>query len=313
MHTSTSPRELTADCSRCAGLCCVALAFAKSADFAFDKAAGEECVNLDDGFRCRIHPRLRDRGFKGCTVFDCFGAGQHVTQSLYGGATWRDGAEVRDGMFAVFPIVRQLHELLFYLREALTMPAAASLHPALRQAEREVLAASEAEPALILALDIEELRAPAAALLRDAARLTRETLPGRPQRDARATARRDRLRPGADLLGADLRTTDLRGAELRGALLIAADLRGADLTATELIGADLRDARVDGADLTGAIYLTQLQVNAARGDAGTRLPAGLTRPSHWTGAQAEGAQAEGARPKGTQPRGTQPKGAQARR
>jgi hypothetical protein len=289
-HPATPPRQLTADCSRCAGLCCVALAFAKSADFAFDKAAGEECVNLDDGFRCRIHPQLRDRGFKGCTVFDCFGAGQHVTQTLYDGATWHDGAEVRDGMFAVFPIVRQLHELLFYLREALALPAAAPLHPALRRAEREVLAASGADPATILALDVEELRAPAAGLLRDAARLTREAL-RRPEptggkrhgsaRDPKATARRARLRPGADLLGADLRTTDVRGAELRGALLIAADLRGCDLTATELIGADLRDARLDGADLRGALYLTQLQVNAAQGDAATRLPAGLTRPSHW--------------------------------
>lgn len=289
-HTPTPPRELAADCSRCAGLCCVALAFAKSADFAFDKAAGEECVNLDDGFRCRIHPQLRERGFKGCTVFDCFGAGQHVTQSVYGGATWHDGPEVRDGMFAVFPIVRQLHELLFYLREALSLPAATPLHPALRRAEQEVLAASEAEPAAILSLDIEELRAPAANLLRDAARLTREALEAparttakgaRPGRDPRAASRRARLRPGADLLGADLRTTDLRGAELRGALLIAADLRGADLTATELIGADLRDARLDGADLREAIYLTQLQVNAAQGDAATRLPVGLTRPSHW--------------------------------
>jgi hypothetical protein len=306
MHSSTAPiptppRELSADCSRCAGLCCVALAFAKSADFAFDKAAGEECVNLDESFRCRIHPQLRERGFKGCTVFDCFGAGQHVTQTVYGGATWHDGAEVRDGMFAVFPIVRQLHELLFYLREALRLPAAAPLHPALRRAEQEVLAASETDPAAILSLDIEELRAPAANLLRDAARLTREALDrpaesvakrprpardhragARPASDARGTARRNRLHPGADLLGADLRTTDLRGAELRGALLIAADLRGCDLTATELIGADLRDARLDGADLREAVYLTQLQVNAAQGDAQTRLPVGLNRPSHWT-------------------------------
>jgi len=33
--------------------------------------------------------------------------------------------------------------------------------------------------------------------------------------------------------------------------------------------------------LDRAIYLTQPQVDAARGDASTRLPAALHRPSHW--------------------------------
>jgi hypothetical protein len=33
-------RDLTADCSRCVGLCCVVPAFAASADFAIDQPAG---------------------------------------------------------------------------------------------------------------------------------------------------------------------------------------------------------------------------------------------------------------------------------
>ena len=74
--SSTERGLLAADCANCAGLCCVALAFTRSADFAFDKPAGDPCVNLLDDFRCDIHPDLRDRGFKGCTVFDCLGAGQ---------------------------------------------------------------------------------------------------------------------------------------------------------------------------------------------------------------------------------------------
>lgn len=281
---ATSPppeRALGADCSSCSGLCCVALAFARSADFAFDKAAGEECVNLADDFRCRIHPQLRERGFKGCTVFDCFGAGQLVTQHTFAGESWRRGGSVRREMFEVFPIVRQLHELLWYLREALGMPAAAALHPALRASWDEVSLAADATSAAILELDIDALRDPAAALLREAARLTREA---GPRADVRARLRipRSGLVPGADLLGADLHGADLRGAELRGALLIAADLREADLTDAELIGADLRDARLHGARLDRAIYLTQPQVAAAQGDARTRLPAALRRPSHWT-------------------------------
>lgn len=41
-------------------------------------------------------------------------------------------------------------------------------------------------------------------------------------------------------------------------------------------GSDLR-----GADLSGAIYLTQMQVNSARGEAATRPPEGFARTTHW--------------------------------
>lgn len=270
--------SLRADCSQCVGLCCVALAFARSADFAYDKAAGDPCVNLDEDNRCVIHPELRDRGFKGCTVFDCFGAGQQVTQHTFGGSSWRDDAETRASMFAVFPLMRQIHELLWYLTDALALTAAAALHPALRRIQTTARALADAPPATILDTDFEEVRGPAARLLRDAARLTREAGPTGtgPTRVARS-----RIRADADLLGADLRGADLRGAELRGALLIAADLRGADLSRAELIGADLRDARLAGADLREAIYVTQPQLNAATGDLRTLLPATLERPRHW--------------------------------
>ena len=69
--------DLRADCARCFGLCCVAPAFAASADFAIDKPAGQACPHLAGDFRCGIHDELRPRGFPGCTVYDCFGAGAH--------------------------------------------------------------------------------------------------------------------------------------------------------------------------------------------------------------------------------------------
>lgn len=279
-RTPSLPRLLAADCATCAGLCCVALAFARSADFPFDKSAGEPCANLDDGNRCTIHPHLRERGYKGCTVFDCFGAGQRVTQHTFGGGDWRDDPATREGMFTVFPIVRQLHELLWYLDEALRMPAATELRPALREAQQATERASDGAPEHILALDVDALRAPAAALLREAARLTRNAGP-RADASVPLRVRRSQLRPGADLMGADLCGADLRGAELRGALLIAADLRETNLARAELLGADLRDARVHGADLSAALYLNQVQLNAATGDTRTRLPHRLTRPTHW--------------------------------
>ncbi|MFJ6350796.1 pentapeptide repeat-containing protein [Streptomyces sp. NPDC092046] len=59
-------------------------------------------------------------------------------------------------------------------------------------------------------------------------------------------------------------------------------MSGADLSLADLIGADLRDADLSGADLTGALFLTQPQLNAARGDAATRLSDGFARPAHWS-------------------------------
>ncbi|MFI2708048.1 pentapeptide repeat-containing protein, partial [Nocardioides sp. CER28] len=125
--------DLGADCARCFGLCCVALAFARSADFPVDKAAGEPCVHLDDADACGIHGELRQRGFKGCTVFDCFGAGQKVSRHTFGGRSWRDDPADGARMFQVFPIVRRLHELLWYLDGAIALTGDGDGADALRQ------------------------------------------------------------------------------------------------------------------------------------------------------------------------------------
>ena len=86
---------------------------------------------------------------------------------------------------------------------------------------------------------------------------------------------------GADLTGKDFRGADLRAANLRGALLIGADLSGADLSLADLTGADLRGVNLSGADLTRSIFLTQSQLDSARGDRATHVPSSLTRPVHW--------------------------------
>ncbi len=171
--------------------------------------------------------------------------------------------------------MRQLHELLWYLNEALTLPSARPLHEELRRALRTTERLTEGSAEELLALDVAAHRDEVNALLLRTSELARA--------GARPTGRGKRKNHrGADLIGARLRGADLRGAGLRGALLLAADLTGADLSAADLIGADLRDADLSGADLTGAIFLTQAQLNAARGDAATRLPSGLTRPAHWS-------------------------------
>jgi uncharacterized protein YjbI with pentapeptide repeats len=63
---------------------------------------------------------------------------------------------------------------------------------------------------------------------------------------------------------------------LSRAVIADTDLAGADLT-----GAYLYLARIAGADLSAAKGLTEPQLSVACGDAATRLPAGITAPSHW--------------------------------
>jgi len=239
--------ELRADCTRCRALCCVHLPFDRGADFPFAKAAGVPCRHLAGDDRCGIHDRLAERGFRGCVTFDCFGAGQR--------------ASALPDPAASFGRLRVLHELLWYLRAARSWAAAAPVHAELDDAlaRTEALASGDG--------DVLTHRSAIAPVLRRASELVRGA--GAPDHG------------GADLAGRDLRAADLRRAGLRNALLIGADLRGVTLDRTDLLGADLRGADLRGADVSTALYLTQAQVNAARGDATTRLAAEVDRPAHW--------------------------------
>lgn len=261
---------LRADCERCVGLCCVAPAFAASADFALDKPAGHACPNLAPDSRCRIHDRLRQQGFAGCTVYDCFGAGQKVSQVSFGGQDWRGAPQTAKTMFDVFAVMRDLHELLWYLTDAVRLLPRGSLHGQLQLAFDETERLSFERPDDLLTVDVAAHRDRTNVLLLRASELTRAGVAG-----SRIDYR------GADLVGADLRGADLRGANLRGAHLIAADLRRADLSGADVIGADLRDADIRGADLTGCLFLIQSQLDAAKGDATTRFSPAFARPMHW--------------------------------
>ena len=254
--------DLRADCGSCFGLCCVALTFSKSADFAIDKDAGEPCPNLQEDFRCGIHQKLRKEGFQGCTVYDCFGAGQKV--SRLAGKSWRD--QPGQKMFEALPIMRQLHELLWYLTEARELEQTRPIHAELQDRLDHVEKLTVQD---LSTVDLEAERQ----LVNELLMKTSELVRGKQSKK--------KERRGADLFGAKLRGADLHSANLRGAYLIAADLRDADLRKADLIGADFRDTDLRGADLTGALFLTQSQINAARGDSSTKLPPALIRPNHW--------------------------------
>jgi Pentapeptide repeats (8 copies) len=301
--------ELRADCSRCVGLCCVAPAFARSAEFAVDKPAGTPCANLETDFRCGIHADLRDRGFAGCTVFDCLGAGQRVTAD-FAGRDWRE-PDVAEPMFAAFAKARQVHELLWYLDEARERAPDPALDEEWARLVDDDLAAPDVEAARervgeLLRRASERLRTPRGESGVSTHRVGRSATVSRASQhgelgisarrasaggrsgvdrrpaDPRADEGRPRDHSRADLVGVRWRHADLNRASLRGALLLGADLRGADLRLADLLGADLRGADLRGADLSTSLFVTPMQAAAARGDAATRLPHRVPRPAHWS-------------------------------
>ena len=175
----------------------------------------------------------------------------------------REAPETAPQMFAALPVMRQLHEMLWYLAEAEHLASASALRTELAWSAEETERLSRLPVDKLLTLDIAAHRTGISDLLAEVSTLIRA-----------GTGGRDRDRRGADLIGAQLRGADLHGVDLRGAYLIGADLSGADLRRADLIGVDLRDANLAGADLTGAIFLTQAQVNAAIGAIRGEAPRG---------------------------------------
>lgn len=257
--------KLAIDCAACSGLCCVALYCAKTDGFPEDKVAGLPCKNLLPDFCCAIHSQLAPRKMRGCMAYECFGAGQLVTQ-LYGPDTnWQTQPNRADEMFHVFSIVFQLRQLLWYLIEA---RSAASGRQVIADAEALILEherLTSQPPAQLRAPDVEAYRYRVNTLLKKVV----ASITTRPFGERR------------DYLGKHFRGANLDGADFSMSLMIAANLEGCSLRGTCFLGADMRDASIKNTDVSQCVFLTQMQVNAARGNAHTVLPPGLTRPTAW--------------------------------
>lgn len=270
-------KNLRVDCEKCFGLCCIALYFSASDGFPTDKTAGKPCINLQEDFRCSVHSDLKNQGLKGCTGYDCFGAGQKVAQTTFGGRSWRETPEISEKIFELFLKMKQLHEFLWYLTDALVNTKGdlkEEISNMLKKTEKLTLMDADN----LASLDVLTHRIKVNELLKKTSdKVRKET-----RNASKIFSKCKKLSVGRrDYFGANLKNTDLIGADLRGACLIAADLRGVDLSGADLIGADLRDADLRGTNLRNAIFLTQGQINSAIGDSKTLLPKSLITPTCW--------------------------------
>ena len=286
--------RLAADCSRCCGLCCTALYFSKAEGFPDDKEAGIPCAHLCEDFSCEVHSSLSGRRLKGCINYECFGAGQTATEIVFQGKSWRQLPDPEE-MFRVFFLELKLHEAMWYLEEAAILRPASALRPRIHAALTGLEKLADGSRQDLTEDGIRDRITAANDLLKETIRLTldyaaAQKLPSKKGgilRSARSHSASSRKTSGTNgagplrFLGYHFQGEDLSAMDFSSSFLIAADLRGCRLFGTCFLGTDLRDADLKGADLRDAFFLTQMQINAAKGSRDTRLPSWLKLPDHW--------------------------------
>jgi hypothetical protein len=221
---------------------------------------------------------LLSSGYRGCVIFDCFGAGQKVCQGTYNGHSWEDGTVDREEMLAAFTVVQQLSQWLWHLLQALSWPQARSAWTGVRQLCSTVEALRDQSGAQLLRIDLTGLGHDVDAALHTASAVVRAALLNGGYDEFAGLAAVD---ADADVRGMDLRDRVVPGCDLSGRRLIGVNLRSVDLDRVDVYRTDLREADVRGADFSGALYVAQYQLNSSCGDASTVIPQSLHRPAHW--------------------------------
>lgn len=258
--------QLRIDCEKCSGLCCVALHYMKADGFPGNKEAGTPCKHLLPNFQCSIHSTLASKNLQGCLTYDCLGAGQKVTQIHCPDSTWRSNPGKANDIFRSFQIVFQLHQMQWYLLEALSLVPNGQL-----KAEIESLILKNEQMTgkplnELMHLEIEAYRLAVNQILR--------------QVIGTVVSPSDKA-TGGNYLGKNFKRAILDGVDFSMGLMIAANLEGCSLRRASFLGADMRDANIKNTDLSASVFLTQMQINSARGNANTKLPIHLVHPAFW--------------------------------
>ena len=260
--------RLVSDCSRCSGLCCIALYCFKSDGFPQNKPIGKPCINLMDNFKCRIHNDLENKGMKGCIGYDCFGAGQYLTEDVYCGVTWKTQLERVKEICDLYMLIYRMFQLRFFLYESKKLASSEILLPEIEQLlkENDVICKQSIEEMLQYPIDsyqdkVNHILKKSCVELNKFLGVIKGT--------------------ETNFLNRNVRGKNLSGFDFNMKSLIASDFRDCKFKGATFIGTDTRDANFDGADLREAVFLSQGQVNAAKGSRRTKLPKHLKYPVTW--------------------------------
>lgn len=259
--------NLGINCKDCSGLCCVALYFNQSDGFPENKKAGKPCVNLNKDYTCKIYTQLETKQLKGCIAYDCFGAGQKVTQEWKLKGAWNSNDLIKQDIFRSFEINQLLNQIMWYLLEAYTICDDSDINR-INHLILENINYTRMEPKELLACDIETYRKNVNVELKQlTTKIAKQSI--------------NKIESKFQF-EKDFSTQDISYMDFTMAYLIGSNLDGCKLRYTNFLGTDLRDVSIKNTDLTESIFLTQFQVNSMLGNKYTVLPDGLTYPVKWS-------------------------------
>lgn len=252
-------------------MCCVALYFSKAEGFPENKKAGTPCKNLQTDYQCSIHAQLSANSLKGCISYDCFGAGQQVTSLMPKRPIWNAiSPKEKDMIFSAFLTVMQLHHSLWYLAEATTL--------CLPKTEKEQLELLLIEGKKLAEQPIEVLQN---RNIKPFQNKTNHLLKIISQEIRMKFCSDNKTVYSQNYMGKSLKRRNFTGQDFSMSLLIAASLEQSNLYGVNFLGADMRDTDIKNTDLSHSLFLSQMQINSARGNKMTVLPPYLSKPSIW--------------------------------
>ena len=264
MHSSLL-KELSIDCEKCSGLCCVALYCSKIDGFPENKSADTPCKHLESNFKCNIHTQLLKKNMKGCLIYECFGAGQKVTQLYKSVGNWSSNPGQRKEIYQIFLIMTKLYQMRWYLIQAFDLNVSLEINDKITALIQENEQLAGLHPNKLLSYNLDKYREKTNHILKIII----------DQISAPQTEK------SKNYLGMNFRGKNLNGKDFSMSLLIATNLEHCSLKKAIFLGANMRDANVKNTDLSQSLFLTQMQINSAKGNSATKLPLYLSRPSSW--------------------------------
>lgn len=259
------------DCNKCSGLCCVALYFTRTDGFPKDKEAGVACKNLQSDYKCKIHSKLSQQGLKGCIAYDCFGAGQHVTRYIKSLPDWLIiSKKEADVIFNSYLVVLKIHQALWYLSQCLIL--------CLPQSEKEQAKLLVDAGTALIEHPLEALSEFKIKFFCEKSNDYLKYICSLYQKTPLSNSNNMQIN---NYMGKNMKRKNLVGKDFSMSLLIAANLEQANLDGANFLGADMRDTNIQNTDLSQCLFLTQIQINAARGNNRTILPPFLHKPEAW--------------------------------
>ncbi len=180
---------------------------------------------------------------KGCLGYDCLGAGQFAVQK---------NVPANQDMFAVYRKLFSLHQMLWYLGEALLQKETASFHGELQMLIQTLDTVRRQPWKTVLTADIDSLH-------EQTNRLLKKTMQ---QKQLRHPS------PHKHPMGKRFTNKRLRSTDFSMKSLLAADLSGCDLQGSCFLGSDMRDCRIAAgtADFTKGPAMSRAEAVQAVGE-----------------------------------------------